>query len=97
MRSDTVAQNVSDFGVGAINIDATRIGDGSDKMSGGCAGVDPLHGGGIKARAKVDTSVGRWPANLVFQHQYDCTPDHCSSGCVIDRCDWARRLYLNFK
>lgn len=62
----TVAANVERFGTAALNIDACRIGDGADKIDGGCAGVSRLHGGGISARAGVDFSLGRWPANVVL-------------------------------
>lgn len=62
----TVEGNHAKHGTGALNIDGCRIGTGEDKTTGGCAGVSALHGGGIKARAGVDFSVGRWPANVVL-------------------------------
>jgi site-specific DNA-methyltransferase (adenine-specific) len=53
-----------------LNIDECRIDlNGSHKASGGCAGTTPLHGGGIKERAPEDNSVGRWPANIVFDEE----------------------------
>lgn len=61
----TVAQNVIEWGTGGINIDACRIGNGKDKTSGGCAGNEALYDGGIKIRASVDFSKGRFPANFV--------------------------------
>ncbi len=64
----TVAANVLKHGTGAINVDACRIGTGGDKTTGGCAGTNALHGGGIVQRSKVDQSVGRWPANLILSH-----------------------------
>jgi DNA modification methylase len=61
----TVSQNVLLHGTGALNIDGCRVGSGKDKIDGGCAGTNALHDGGIKQRAKVDFSTGRWPANLI--------------------------------
>jgi site-specific DNA-methyltransferase (adenine-specific) len=61
----TVASNVLAHGTGGLNIDGCRVGTGEDKISGGCAGTNKLHGGGIKERVQVDTSIGRWPANLI--------------------------------
>jgi hypothetical protein len=69
----TVALNVQKHGAGALNIKDTRIGDGSDKDAGGCKGENALHGGGIKARAPVDFTVGRWPANIIL-NQNDALP-----------------------
>ena len=57
---------ITKTGAGALHIDGGRIGSGEDKMSGGCAGVTAIHGGGITDRVGVDTSCGRWPANLVL-------------------------------
>jgi site-specific DNA-methyltransferase (adenine-specific) len=61
----TVAANVLKWGTGAINIQSCRIGNGEDKIGGGCTGVSKLHEGGITLRNPVDFSIGRWPANLI--------------------------------
>lgn len=61
----TVAENVLQHGTGGLNIEACRIGNGGDKIEGGCTGDTPLHDGGITIRATVDQSVGRWPANVI--------------------------------
>jgi DNA modification methylase len=54
-------------GVRPLGIDDCRIGTGGDKITGGCAGTNALHEGGITVRAEVDQSVGRWPANIVLE------------------------------
>jgi len=61
----TVAANVMEHGTGAINVDGCRVGDGTDK------GVWPI----TKRRhadvaytlppIETDTTVGRWPANVI--------------------------------
>lgn len=63
----TIAKNVIKYGTGGLNIDACRIGEGSDKIQGGCSGkiVSEVYKGGIVNRTKVDTSVGRWPSQII--------------------------------
>jgi site-specific DNA-methyltransferase (adenine-specific) len=66
LSENTVAANVLKYGTGGINIDESRVDlNGTKKTSGGCAGSTALHNGGITERAKVDDSVGRFPANLI--------------------------------
>lgn len=65
--SGTVAANVQAHGVGALNIDACRVGTGADK------GVWPVTDrtdqrgsmAGPMAAAETDATVGRWPANVI--------------------------------
>ena len=65
---EAYADNALERGVAGLNIDAARIGNGKDKIGGGCAGTNNLHDGGITERAPVDTTVGRWPANVVLEN-----------------------------
>ena len=67
----TVAANVMQHGTGALNIDGCRVGNGEDKIGGGCAGVSKLYEGGITVRNPVDFSVGRWPANVILSYPED--------------------------
>lgn len=78
----TVAANVLAYGTGAINIDASRIGDAGGGTTcsnrddhGKCLGHanagrstsgETFHGHGI------DTEGGRWPAHVVFSHSEGC-------------------------
>jgi site-specific DNA-methyltransferase (adenine-specific) len=59
----TIAQNVLEHGTGALNIDASRVGEGGKKWvtpRGGIWATD------TEAKAElVDNPLGRWPANLI--------------------------------
>lgn len=61
----TTAANVSAHGTGALHIDATRIGDGSDRSSGGCSGSTGYEGGWNGGRLARPTG-GRWPTNVAL-------------------------------
>jgi len=74
LSENTVAANVLKYGTGGINIDESRVDlNGTKKTSGGCAGSTALHNGGITERAKVDDSVGRFPANLIHDGSEEVT------------------------
>jgi site-specific DNA-methyltransferase (adenine-specific) len=64
----TVAENVLTHGTGGLNIDASRIGTGEDRASGGLSGgaTDAnLYQHGTQER--VERAIGgRWPANLIL-------------------------------
>ena len=57
----TVAETIVSHGVGALNVDATRI-HGPPSSGGAISGSTALGQG----------SKGRWPSNLVLQHEPDC-------------------------
>ncbi len=65
----TVAQNVLKHGVGALNINATRVGDGEARktMTGGMGRkANPVYGEfENKDTENFETTQGRWPANVV--------------------------------
>ncbi|MEV0616120.1 DNA methyltransferase [Nonomuraea sp. NPDC050404] len=82
----TVAQNVQAYGTGALNIDACRIEAGprplrlSDRTNGNDVYGDGLHG----SYAAGETSIGRWPANVVFTHHAACVEDGpCEPDCPV--------------
>jgi site-specific DNA-methyltransferase (adenine-specific) len=65
----TIANNVLTWGVGGLNIDASRIGT-TDSFGGGAKGAS-----GFAANYDADgwtagSELGRWPANVVFDE--DC-------------------------
>jgi DNA modification methylase len=62
----TVAANVLQHGTGALNIDGTRI--GTDIMINPPGSTNPriAMGDGWRNNAGPTTSVGRWPANVIF-------------------------------
>jgi hypothetical protein len=71
----TVAQTVIQWGTGAINVDATRIGSDTERGDryngkaplGGATGV---HVGTQEEPWQV--KAGRWPANVVLSHAPEC-------------------------
>jgi site-specific DNA-methyltransferase (adenine-specific) len=70
----TIAANVLDKGVGALNIDACRIGlnDGETK-TGGFGNGEIGYGGGDARNVEWKTKTdGRWPANVILQHHSEC-------------------------
>lgn len=67
----TVAENVLEWGVGGINIDATRIGFAEDdKPSAGnrtaTFGTQETKSGGDGSGGYEANTVGRWPANIIL-------------------------------
>ena len=71
----TVAANVLKYGTGALNIDASRIGDERRKnperpAAGGFYNVGTQND---ERDVTVRTCTGRWPANFVLSHHPDCT------------------------
>lgn len=64
----TVAGNVQEWGVGAINVDGCRIGGGDPRPAREAAGRSgAVSGSGLEgSKAIEDTTAGRWPANVVL-------------------------------
>ena len=67
----TVAQNVQQYGTGALNIDATRIGTTKNVPASPSRHVDIRTHGKYGAEdgtaSGFDANVGRWPANLILE------------------------------
>ena len=69
----TVAANVLEYGTGALNIDACRVGTETIEYKNGCGGgknsVNRMMGGNIENdadfRQQPWPATGRWPANLI--------------------------------
>jgi len=67
----TVAENVLQYGTGAINVDGGRVGTGDDRTSGGATGkridADGGYSGGwgFAQDGVKRASGGRWPANFI--------------------------------
>jgi len=87
----TVAENVLEWGVGAMNIDGCRIGNEQTKTT--VKDLSQAHGnkfgiGGIKY-PKIGEKInppGRWPANVVLSHTVFCD-DTCAEGCPVAELD----------
>lgn len=66
----TVAANVGQFGTGALNIDACRIGDEERTYDlTMVAGGFETTGGGLNVKSGEKTVVGRWPANVLLDEE----------------------------
>lgn len=72
---EIIARNVELYGVGGLNIDASRIGHNG----GTTKGTFPCE--------IVDLGKGRWPANVILSHDERCTDDECVSDCPIAMLD----------
>lgn len=75
----TVAANVLEWGTGALNIDGSRVGaDGGASREGveivhGVNGNDVLGSGlDLADAAPKVAGLGRWPANTLLTHNWDC-------------------------
>jgi site-specific DNA-methyltransferase (adenine-specific) len=102
----TIEENVARWGVGALNIEACRLGDGSDKASGGNTGEqsrDGLPGGGITKSGVTNYDIGRWPANVLLDEAaaalLDAQGGTRTSGANPTRrnADKFRRIFGNFE
>jgi DNA modification methylase len=94
----TVARNVLEFGTGALNIDACRIGSESVTVNGyrgeqgawSAAGADDrgrdrgMFAAGVAREPTEHT--GRWPANVMLVHADDCNGS-CVDGCPVRALD----------
>ena len=93
LSEGTVAANVLRWGTGALNIDATRIAapDGVPKFNKRNESSDNCFGDGLNGSnrtGEIDTSTGRWPANLCHdgsQAVLDLFP-HTKSGSFQKGC-----------
>lgn len=79
-----IYKNVEKWGVGAFNIEATRVGDEEIKIQvynnfGGFADRDRVED--IKPEDKYVT--GRFPSNVLFSHSVNCTETQCEDGCGV--------------
>lgn len=67
----TVAANVAEFGTGALHIEATRVGDGADRSTGGANGSTGYEGGWRDRPARP--TGGRWPTNIALDESQSAT------------------------
>ena len=79
----TLASNVSEHGVGGINVDGCRIGEAGSKTAAPKSGkgqatrwiTSGAHMGG-------DDSKARWPPNVVYTHSAACA-EQCAEDCPV--------------
>lgn len=64
-------ENVLEHGTGALNIDSSRIGSDPGWSYPNGPGGNTFHG--VERReGAIESSQGRWPANVLFCHNEDC-------------------------
>jgi site-specific DNA-methyltransferase (adenine-specific) len=82
----SLADNLIENGVGALNIDATRIPtEERDAISTYIpGGQGDAHGLALTKFQQVvgKTSLGRWPADVLFSHTEQCS-SVCAPGCAV--------------
>ena len=66
LSEKTVAKNVLEYGTGGINIDGCRV-DTNDYLGGGTMGG--IFGNGKEASKPEAGSIGRFPANIIFDEE----------------------------
>jgi hypothetical protein len=73
--------NVLEWGVGGINVDAGRV-ETSDLLSQGASNMGD---GGVKHAIKTNPhSSGRYPANFALMHSPNCTEGQCVAECPCE-------------
>lgn len=82
----SVADNVLAWGTGAMNIDVSRI-EGGERDAVATwipPGQGDAHGLALQKHQQVvgKTSLGRWPADVLFSHAEDCGAV-CSGDCAV--------------
>jgi site-specific DNA-methyltransferase (adenine-specific) len=76
----SIAENILKWGVGGINIDASRIGlsKGDDSRLGGNGSwktpnmAKNVYEGGYEGKEVESSPLGRFPANIILTHHPDC-------------------------
>lgn len=97
LSEKTVAKNVLKWGVGGINIDASRIESADQSVLD--AAVKRMTGNKVQAGGSTNNFVsgsktiqpksaqGRFPANLVLSHTEFCTDKQCDLECAVRALD----------
>jgi site-specific DNA-methyltransferase (adenine-specific) len=85
----TWAENAARWGCGAFNVQAGRLPSGPDHAAKcasvvGCDSPEPVATGtGRGPRADSYDPAGRYPSNLLLEHDPDCGADWCVPGCGV--------------
>lgn len=80
-KGNTVADNVLEFGTGAINVDGCRVGtDGGTKGDAPTTESKGCYGNGINGGVVVGIQSGRWPANLIHDGSPEVTEGFPQTG-----------------
>ena len=85
----TVAENVLAHGVGALNVDGCRVESGARPLresTGTGRQYETFNAGANGSRAVGETTLGRWPSNVVLSHAETCG-DECDAACPVAELD----------
>lgn len=78
----TCIDNIREWGVGGINIDATRVKTGDDRTRPPRSSNNIYGGGkGSDLTESISNPNGRYPANYIQIHSPRCSPDECAPEC----------------
>jgi site-specific DNA-methyltransferase (adenine-specific) len=90
----TYAEAALRWGTVGINVDASRIEASGRPLIGKHYGTDDtpgtnVYGAGLSphAYAAGKTDLGRWPSNVLLQHDEGCGDDYCVRGCPVAMLD----------
>jgi DNA modification methylase len=87
IEEDSIAANVLEWGVGALNIDATRIGTDEDTTRPTSKDGMGYHKGSYREKTGGHDQ-GRWPSNLLLSHTLLCNEeDGCAEDCPVAEMD----------
>ena len=81
----SIAANVTEWGVGGVNVDGCRIEGGERALMGPCnpRGQGAAYGKFDHSETSVGTTdQGRWPPNVILTHSPECH-DHCAECCPV--------------
>lgn len=85
LSESTVAKNVLKWGVGGLNIDASRIGT-ETRTNSGMSSLGVMHDDDWKPKEVSSTVQGRWPANILLDEtaaeMLDAQSGPCKTGVI---------------
>ena len=83
----TIAANVLEWGTGGLNIDDSRIGSGGHLKWEKPRDMGYMRGSDAGPVGALESTQGRFPANLVLSHSKYCTDNQCDIECAIKALD----------
>jgi hypothetical protein len=78
LREDSMTDQVCKTGTGGLNVDECRVGSGADKGvwpitdRKGRTSMNSANDGSLNKPVETNTTLGRWPSNLVLIHGPSC-------------------------
>jgi site-specific DNA-methyltransferase (adenine-specific) len=83
--SQRPVDDIVQTGAGALNINGGRVGSEPRPHRDATAQITLSMFGSIGgSKAIGNTTLGRWPSNVILQHSPECTADSCAEGCACE-------------